>query len=93
MTEPEIRFEPKAGDTYFEYERKDGTRFLSIISWDEWDLEQYGLEFICKVVWNGQGYRSGTLQFSFGGGNRRVHIRHTVCYTYNNAGQLQEIKC
>ena len=20
---------------------------------DEWDLEQYGLEFICKVVWNG----------------------------------------
>tara|TARA_R100001163_G_C4871147_1_gene72903 strand:+ start:163 stop:330 length:168 start_codon:yes stop_codon:yes gene_type:complete len=53
MSEPEIRFEPKAGDTYFEYERKDGTRFLSIIAWDEWDLEQYGLEFICKVVWNG----------------------------------------
>ena len=52
MSEPEIRFEPKAGDTYFEYERKDGTRFLSIMAWDEWDLEQYGLEFIKRVVWN-----------------------------------------
>ena len=50
--EPEIRFETKAGETYFEYERKDGTRFLSIIAWDEWDLEQYGLEFIKRVVWN-----------------------------------------
>ena len=52
MSEPEIRFEPKAADTYFEYERKDGTRFLSIMAWDEWDLEQYGLEFIKRVVWN-----------------------------------------
>ena len=52
MSEPEIRFEPKAGDTYFEDERKDGTRFLSIMAWDEWDLEQYGLEFIKRVVWN-----------------------------------------
>ena len=51
MSEPEIRFEAKAGETYFEYERKDGTRFLSIIAWDEWDLEQYGLEFIQRVVW------------------------------------------
>ena len=53
MSELEIRFETKVGETYFEYERKDGTRFLSIMAWDEWDLEQYGLEFICKVVWNG----------------------------------------
>ena len=52
MSEPEIRFETKVGETYFEYERKDGTRFLSIIAWDEWDLEQYGLEFIKRVVWN-----------------------------------------
>ena len=52
MSEPEIRFETKVGETYFEYERKDGTRFLSIIAWDEWDLEQFGLEFIKRVVWN-----------------------------------------
>jgi len=51
MSEPEIRFETKAGETYFEYERKDGSRFLSIIGWDEWDLDKYGLEFIQKVVW------------------------------------------
>ena len=52
MSELEIRFETKVGETYFEYERKDGTRFLSIMAWDEWDLEQYGLEFIKRVVWN-----------------------------------------
>ena len=52
MSELEIRFETKVGETYFEYERKDGTRFLSIMAWDEWDLEQYGLEFIKLVVWN-----------------------------------------
>jgi len=53
MSEPTVAFDTKVGETYFEYERKDNTRFLSIIAWDEWDLEQYGLEFICKVVWNG----------------------------------------
>ena len=51
MSEPEIRFETKTGETYFEYERKDGTRFLSIMAWNEWDLEQYGLDFIQKIVW------------------------------------------
>jgi len=56
MSEPEIRFETKVGETYFEYERKDGTRFLSIIAWDEWDLEQYELEFICKVVVSSKHY-------------------------------------
>ena len=53
MSEPTVAFDTKVGETYFEYERKDNTRFLSIIAWHEWDLEQYGLEFICKVVWNG----------------------------------------
>ena len=51
MSEPEIRFETKSGETYFEYERKDGPRFLSIMAWDECDLDKYGLEFIQKVVW------------------------------------------
>lgn len=51
MTEPTVAFETKVGETYFEYERQDGTRFLSIIAWDEWDSEQYGLEFIQRVVW------------------------------------------
>ncbi len=51
MSEPEVRFETKVGETYFEYKRKDGTRFLSIMAWDEWDLEQYELEFIQQVVW------------------------------------------
>ncbi len=36
----------KVSVTYFEYERKDGSRFLSIIAWDEWDLAKYDLEFI-----------------------------------------------
>ena len=51
MSEPTVAFDKKVGETYFEYERKDGTHFLSIISWDEWDLEQYGLEFVQRVVW------------------------------------------
>ena len=51
MSEPEIRFETKSGETYFEYERKDGTRFLSIMAWDEWDLDKYELEFVKQVVW------------------------------------------
>ncbi len=51
MNQPEVAFETKTDETYFEYERKDGTRFLSIIAWDEWNLDQYGLEFIQRVVW------------------------------------------
>jgi hypothetical protein len=51
MSEPTVAFDTKAGETYFEYERKNGTRFLSIVGWNEWDLEQYGLEFIRRVVW------------------------------------------
>ena len=50
--QPEIRFTPKNGETYFEYEREDGSRFLSIIGWDEWNLDNYKLEFIQRVVWN-----------------------------------------
>ncbi len=49
--EPTVAFDAKVGETYFEYERKDGSRFLSIIGWDEWDLDKYGLKFIQKVVW------------------------------------------
>ena len=52
MNKPTIAFETKNGETYFEYERKDGTRFLSIVAWDEWDLDQYEIEYIGKVVWN-----------------------------------------
>ena len=51
MSEPEIRFETKAGETYFEYERKDGSHFLSIMASDEWDLDKYELEYIGRVVW------------------------------------------
>ena len=51
MSEPTVSFETKAGETYFEYERKDGSRFLSIIGCNEWDLDKYELEFIQKVVW------------------------------------------
>jgi hypothetical protein len=51
MNEPTVAFETKAGETYFEYERQDGSRFLSIIGWDEWNLEQYNLEFIRRVIW------------------------------------------
>jgi hypothetical protein len=51
MSEPTVAFDTKVGEEYFEYERKDGTRFLSIIAWDEWDLRQYGLEFIGRVRW------------------------------------------
>jgi hypothetical protein len=51
MSEPEIRFDTKVGETYFEYERKDGSRFLSIMAWDEWDLDKYELEYIGRVVW------------------------------------------
>jgi len=51
MSEPQVSFEPKVGEEYFEYKRKDGTHFLSIIAWDEWNLEQYNLEYIGKVVW------------------------------------------
>ena len=53
MSEPTVAFDTKVGETYFEYERQDGSRFLSIIGWDEWNLEQYNLEFIRSVVWNG----------------------------------------
>ena len=49
--EPTVAFDTKVGETYFEYERKDGSRFLSIIGWDEWDLDKYHLEFIQRVVW------------------------------------------
>ena len=45
MSEPTVAFDTKVGETYFEYERKDGSRFLSIIGWDEWDLDKYDLEF------------------------------------------------
>ena len=51
ISKPTVAFETKVGETYFEYERKDGSRFLSIIGWDEWDLDKYDLEFIQKVVW------------------------------------------
>jgi hypothetical protein len=51
MNEPQIFFATKAGDTYYEYERRDGSRFLSIIARCEWNLDQYGLEFIQSVVW------------------------------------------
>ena len=47
----EISFEAKIGETYFEYEREDGTRFLSIITPSEWDFNKYHLKFIGKVVW------------------------------------------
>jgi len=53
MSEPTVAFDTKVGEIYFEYERQDGSRFLSIIGWDEWNLEQYNLEFIRSVVWNG----------------------------------------
>ena len=51
MGEPTVAFDTKVGETYFEYERQDGSRFLSSIGWDEWNLEQYNLEFIRRVVW------------------------------------------
>ena len=51
MSKPTVTFDTKVGETYFEYERKDGSRFLSIIGWDEWDLDKYHLEFIQRVVW------------------------------------------
>jgi hypothetical protein len=52
VSKPTVAFETKTGETYFEYERKDGTRFLSIVAWDEWDLDQYEIEYIGQVVWN-----------------------------------------
>ena len=51
MSKPTVAFDTKVGETYFEYKRKDGSRFLSIIGWDEWDLDKYHLEFIQRVVW------------------------------------------
>ena len=51
MSEPTVAFDTKVGETYYMYERKDGSRFLSISGWDEWDLDKYDLEFIQKVVW------------------------------------------
>ena len=51
MSEPTVAFDTKVGETYFAYEREDGSRFLSIIGWDEWNLDQYNLEFIREVVW------------------------------------------
>ena len=51
MSKPTVTFDTKVGETYFEYERKDGSRFLSIIGWDEWDLDKYELEFVKQVVW------------------------------------------
>ena len=51
MSKPTVLFETKVDETYFEYERKDGSRFLSIIGWNEWDLDKYELEFIQEVVW------------------------------------------
>tara|TARA_R100000664_G_C2759622_1_gene149620 strand:+ start:555 stop:719 length:165 start_codon:yes stop_codon:yes gene_type:complete len=51
MSKPTVAFDTKVGEKYFEYERKDGSRFLSIIRWDEWDLDKYELKFIESVVW------------------------------------------
>ena len=36
MSEPTVAFDTNVGEIYFEYERQDGSRFLSIIGWDEW---------------------------------------------------------
>ena len=44
MSEPTVAFDTKVGETYFEYERKDGTHFLSIISWDEWEYTVHDWE-------------------------------------------------
>lgn len=46
----EMRFEPVMGFTYHLYERKDYTRFLSMISPDEWNMT-----YICTVTLNTDG--------------------------------------
>tara|TARA_Y100001963_G_C6521466_1_gene326786 strand:+ start:400 stop:564 length:165 start_codon:yes stop_codon:yes gene_type:complete len=51
MNKPQIHFATKAGEQYFEYEREDGSRFLSIIAPEEWNLDVYGLKFIQSLIW------------------------------------------
>lgn len=46
----EIRFEPIMGYVYHLYERKDGTKFLSMISPSEWNML-----YICTVRLNTDG--------------------------------------
>jgi len=46
----EIRFEPIMGDTYFLYERKNGQKFLSMITPQEWKMS-----YICTVRLNTDG--------------------------------------
>ena len=51
----EIRFEPSVGKTYYLYERADKSRFLSILSPQEWEGERFYKKFLASVSLNSQG--------------------------------------
>lgn len=54
----ELRFEPVVGYTYHLYTKKDGSKFLSLIAPNEWNMP-----YICSVTLNTEGrwvLQSGT---------------------------------
>jgi hypothetical protein len=46
----ELRFEPVMGYTYHLYERKNGSKFLSMVAPSEWNMP-----YICSVTLNTDG--------------------------------------
>jgi len=51
----EIRFEPSTGRPYYLYERTDDSRFLSILSPEEWEQGRFYKEFLAQVVIDSNG--------------------------------------
>jgi hypothetical protein len=51
----EIRFEPSTGRSYFLYERLDDSRFLSILSPEEWEQGRFYKEFLAQVQLDSDG--------------------------------------
>ena len=51
----EIRFEPSPGRSYFLYERTDDSRFLSILSPEEWEQGRFYKEFLARVELDSNG--------------------------------------
>tara|TARA_R100000664_G_C2693964_1_gene96954 strand:- start:40 stop:258 length:219 start_codon:yes stop_codon:yes gene_type:complete len=51
----EIRFEPSTGRVYYLYERTDNSRFLSILSPEEWEQGRFYKDFLAQVMVDSSG--------------------------------------
>ena len=51
----EIRFEPSAEKSYYLYERVNASRFLSILSPEEWEQGRFYKNFLAEVKLDSNG--------------------------------------